>query len=85
MLVIVDEASLASTAHLDALLRHATTAGAKLLLVGDHHQLGAVEAGGAFALLVETAIEAGTAHTLDTLASIHQPVGSAGHPCSARR
>jgi conjugative relaxase-like TrwC/TraI family protein len=66
-LVIVDEASLASTAHLDRLLAHATTAGAKLLLVGDDQQLGAVEAGGAFALLTETATEAGTAHTLEAL------------------
>jgi conjugative relaxase-like TrwC/TraI family protein len=67
MLVIVDEASLACTAHLDALLEHAAAAGAKLLLVGDHHQLGAVEAGGAFALLADTATESGTAHTLDAL------------------
>lgn len=63
-LVIVDEASMASTAHLDAVLRHVTDAGAKLLLVGDHHQLGAVEAGGAFALLADTAAERGHAHTL---------------------
>jgi hypothetical protein len=38
--------------------------GAKLLLVGDHHQLGAVDAGGAFALLADTAAERGHAHTL---------------------
>ena len=63
-LVIVDEASMASTAHLDAVLREVTDAGAKLLLVGDHHQLGAVEAGGAFALLADTATERGHAHTL---------------------
>ncbi len=67
MLVIVDEASLASTTHLDELLAHATDAGAKLLLVGDDQQLGAVEAGGAFALLVEKAAEDGTAHNLDAL------------------
>ncbi len=66
-LVIVDEASLASTAHLDRLLQHATAAGAKLLLVGDDQQLGAVDAGGAFALLVETATEGGTAHALEAL------------------
>ena len=63
-LVIVDEASMASTADLHAVLRHVTDAGAKLLLVGDHHQLGAVEAGGAFALLAETAADRGHAHTL---------------------
>jgi conjugative relaxase-like TrwC/TraI family protein len=66
-LVIVDEASLASTAHLDALLGHVGTAGAKLLLVGDDHQLDAVDAGGAFALLVETATETHCAHALDAL------------------
>jgi conjugative relaxase-like TrwC/TraI family protein len=67
MLVIVDEASLASTAHLDRLLAHATAAGAKLLLVGDNQQLGAVEAGGAFALLADTGTAAGTAHALEAL------------------
>jgi conjugative relaxase-like TrwC/TraI family protein len=50
-LVIVDEASLAGTLTLDRLATRAGQAGAKLLLVGDHHQLGAVDAGGAFGLL----------------------------------
>ena len=53
-LVIVDEASLAATLDLDRLRAHAADAGAKLLLVGDHHQLSAVGAGGAFGLLAET-------------------------------
>ena len=53
-LVIVDEASLAATLDLDRLRAHAQSAGAKLLLVGDHHQLSAVGAGGAFGLLAET-------------------------------
>ncbi|WP_246169418.1 MobF family relaxase [Actinotalea subterranea] len=52
-LVIVDEASLASTATLDAVVAQATTAGAKVLLVGDDAQLSAVDAGGSFALLAE--------------------------------
>jgi hypothetical protein len=51
-LVIVDEASLAGTFALDALVDQAATAGAKVLLVGDWAQLSAVEAGGAFAMLV---------------------------------
>ncbi len=51
-LVIVDEASLAGTLALDALRAQATTSGAKLLLVGDPYQLSAIEAGGAFGLLV---------------------------------
>ncbi len=50
-LVIVDEASLASTLTLDLLTQQARAAGAKLLLVGDHRQLSSVDAGGAFGLL----------------------------------
>jgi conjugative relaxase-like TrwC/TraI family protein len=53
-LLIVDEASMASTATLDELVRQAGERGAKVLLVGDHHQLDAVDAGGAFRLLSET-------------------------------
>jgi hypothetical protein len=51
-LLIVDEASMAGTAELDALTAHAREAGAKVLLVGDPAQLSPVSAGGAFALLV---------------------------------
>jgi len=51
-LVIVDEASLAGTFALDELVTAAADAGAKVLLVGDWAQLSAVEAGGAFSLLV---------------------------------
>jgi conjugative relaxase-like TrwC/TraI family protein len=51
-LVIVDEATLAGTHTLNALATTAKRAGAKLLLVGDPAQLQAVDAGGAFAMLV---------------------------------
>jgi hypothetical protein len=51
-LVILDEASLAGTFSLDELVGAASTAGAKVLLVGDVAQLSSVEAGGAFSLLV---------------------------------
>ena len=51
-LVIVDEASLAGTFALDALVECAGRAGAKAVLVGDWAQLSAVEAGGAFHMLV---------------------------------
>jgi conjugative relaxase-like TrwC/TraI family protein len=51
-LVIVDEASLAGTFALDALVAQARVAGAKVLLVGDWAQLSAVESGGAFSMLV---------------------------------
>jgi hypothetical protein len=52
-LVIVDEASLAGTLALDKLVGAARQAGSKMLLVGDGAQLGSVEAGGAFSLLVK--------------------------------
>jgi conjugative relaxase-like TrwC/TraI family protein len=51
-LVIVDEASLVGTLTLDRIVAQACEAGAKVLLVGDPAQLSAVEAGGAFAMLV---------------------------------
>ncbi len=51
-LVIVVEASLAGTFALDELVSAAREAGAKVLLVGDWAQLSALEAGGAFRLLV---------------------------------
>jgi len=51
-LVIVDEASLAGTFALDELTTAAGAAGAKVILVGDWAQLSAVDAGGAFGLLV---------------------------------
>jgi energy-coupling factor transporter ATP-binding protein EcfA2 len=51
-LVIVDEASLAGTLSLDRITRLAAEEGAKVLLVGDHAQLQAVDAGGSFGLLV---------------------------------
>ncbi|UUZ58217.1 AAA family ATPase [Nocardioides sp. B-3] len=51
-LVIIDEATLAGTLTLDRITAHAAEAGAKVLLVGDWAQLQAVEAGGAFAMLV---------------------------------
>jgi conjugative relaxase-like TrwC/TraI family protein len=51
-LVIVDEASMASTQDLDRITSEARAAHAKVLLVGDPHQLSPVQAGGAFALLV---------------------------------
>jgi conjugative relaxase-like TrwC/TraI family protein len=50
-LVIVDEASLASTYALDSLLSAAGDAGAKVLLVGDWAQLASIDAGGMFRTL----------------------------------
>ncbi len=51
-LVIIDEASLASTVSLERICSLAGVAGAKVLLVGDHAQLQSVGAGGAFSMLV---------------------------------
>ena len=50
-LVIIDEASLAGTVAIDQIVTQARACGAKILLVGDWAQLGAIEAGGAFAML----------------------------------
>jgi conjugative relaxase-like TrwC/TraI family protein len=50
-LLIVDEATLAGTLELDHLVTQAQQARAGVVLVGDHHQLSAVQAGGAFGLL----------------------------------
>ncbi|MEZ0580278.1 AAA family ATPase [Nocardioides sp. MH1] len=57
-LVIVDEATLASTATLDRITGIAEAADAKVLLVGDQYQLQSVEAGGAFSLLVDRRTDA---------------------------
>jgi conjugative relaxase-like TrwC/TraI family protein len=57
-LVIIDEATLAGTATLDRISGIAEEAGAKVLLVGDPYQLQSVEAGGAFALLVDRRTDA---------------------------
>ena len=53
--VVCDEASMVATRDLAALVALVERAGAKLVLVGDHLQLGAVEAGGLFRLLVADA------------------------------
>lgn len=50
-LVIVDEASMADTRTLASLVDQAAAANAKVLLVGDHLQRSAVDAGGAFGML----------------------------------
>jgi hypothetical protein len=52
-LVVIDESSMADTAAIAAVHRRITAAGAKMLLVGDHRQLGAVGAGGTAELLAE--------------------------------
>ena len=51
--VVLGEAAMVGTAKLQRLLDHALRAMAKVVLVGDHHQLPEIEAGGAFAALAE--------------------------------
>ena len=52
-LVVIDESAMTTTADLSAVRRHVETAGAKLLLTGDHRQLAAVGAGGGMDLLAD--------------------------------
>ena len=47
--LVVDEAAMVGTRQLARLLDHAQGDGAKVVLVGDHHQLSEIDAGGAFA------------------------------------
>ncbi len=56
--LIVDEAGMVNTRDLDRVITAARNAGAKMILVGDHHQLPEVGAGGGFAHAVT---HAGTA------------------------
>jgi hypothetical protein len=53
--VVCDEGSMVSTRDLAQLVLHVETSGAKLVLVGDHYQLGSVDAGGMFRLLAADA------------------------------
>ena len=50
--LVVDEAGMVDTRRLARILTYADAVGVKTVLVGDHHQLPAVEAGGAFDALV---------------------------------
>jgi conjugative relaxase-like TrwC/TraI family protein len=52
-LLIIDEASLTGTLTLDRIVAQARAAQAKVLLVGDWAQLSAIEAGGAFQMLID--------------------------------
>lgn len=51
--LVVDESAMVDTRRLAALISLGRDTGAKIVLVGDHHQLPAVETGGGFAALVE--------------------------------
>ena len=49
--VVIDEAAMVGSALMERVLTHASQAGAKVVLVGDHEQLQAVDAGAAFRAL----------------------------------
>jgi AAA domain len=67
--VLVDEAGMAGTLLLDRILADATAAGAVVRLLGDPHQLAAVEAGGALRLIAR----AGSTVELDRLHRFRTP------------
>lgn len=52
--VVVDEAAMAGTRDIAAIVDQAAAVGAKVVLVGDHHQLPEVSAGGAFRAALDT-------------------------------
>ena len=51
--LVVDEAAMIGSKQMGRLLSHAMEAGAKVVLVGDHEQVQAIEAGAAFPALME--------------------------------
>ncbi|BBO86727.1 hypothetical protein DSCO28_72930 (plasmid) [Desulfosarcina ovata subsp. sediminis] len=54
--LVVDEAGMIGTRQMDRIVNYVREAGAKLILVGDTKQAQAVEAGGAFRLMIERTI-----------------------------
>ncbi|MBO0732245.1 MAG: AAA family ATPase, partial [Acidimicrobiaceae bacterium] len=68
---ILDEAGMTEDAHLVDLTARIEAAGAKLVTVGDHHQLGAVGPGGALAALVRRHPD--VVHHLDENRRQHDP------------
>ena len=50
-LLVIDEASMMSATDLADIVRRAAAAGAKVIIAGDHEQLGAIESGGGMSLL----------------------------------
>ena len=76
-LIIVDEASMAATIPLHEIVAQADVAGAKVLAVGDPDQLSAVEAGGAFGMLIDAQPE-----KVASLKTIHRFVDDWQGPAS---
>ncbi|WP_051366897.1 MobF family relaxase [Hamadaea tsunoensis] len=68
-LVVLDEASMSSTSQVAAIVARCAHAGARLIVVGDERQLGAVGAGGAFRLMTNH----GRTFTLDEVRRFAAP------------
>ncbi len=68
-IVLVDEASMVTTRDLETIRAHVEAAGARLVLTGDPHQLGAIEAGGVLGLLDGHA----ETYTLADVRRFHEP------------
>jgi ATP-dependent exoDNAse (exonuclease V) alpha subunit len=54
--LVIDEAAMVDTRRLDRILKMVEDTDAKLVLVGDHHQLPAIAAGGGFRALMERTV-----------------------------
>ncbi|MBI2705680.1 MAG: AAA family ATPase [Actinobacteria bacterium] len=67
--VVVDESGMVGTRTLDALSRHTTATGAKLVLVGDTAHLPEIDAGGSFRALTQALP---TTHLVENRRQIHE-------------
>ena len=76
-LVVIDEAGMAGTRDLAAVVRHVVDAGGSVRLVGDDQQLAAVAAGGVFRDLAEQGHAHGTTATLTELHRFTDPAEGA--------
>ncbi|WP_202879745.1 MobF family relaxase [Ornithinimicrobium pratense] len=76
-LVLIDEAGMAGTRDLAAVVRHVVDAGGSVRLVGDDQQLAAVTAGGIFRDLAEQGHAHGTTATLTELHRFTDPADGA--------
>jgi len=76
-LVLIDEAGMAGTRDLAAVVRHVVDAGGSVRLVGDHQQLAAVTAGGIFQDLAEQGYAHGITATLTELHRFTDPAEGA--------
>ncbi|MFK5582448.1 MobF family relaxase [Serinicoccus sp. LYQ131] len=76
-LVLIDEAGMAGTRDLAAVVRHVIDAGGSVRLVGDDQQLSAVAAGGVFRDLAEQGHAHGTTSTLTELHRFTDPAEGA--------